>query len=213
MSAPANGTGHTTMHLQQNDDAIRRHHLHAPATVPVVVLLAMLSLFASIAAAQVSTRDSSVAPDSSASHWLSGLTLSLPSENGQTSGEYVGIGYAGVMARPNRIGPDLSFVVFPRFIAWGALIGGARANVALPIALGRGALLIPSGGLSAIVSAGLGGAGFTPGANGTLSLLFFERAASTEKSAYGFRIAVSLHRFSGDDVPMLRVIELGLVKR
>ncbi len=158
-------------------------------------------------------RDTTATRDTSTSRWLSGLTLSLPSQNGQTSGEFVGIGYSGMLAQPNRIGPDLSLTVFPRFIAYGALLAGARFNIGVPITLGRNVFFMPSAGLTAVAAAGVGGGTMTTGYNGTLALVLLEHDDAGKAAKYGFRVGLSLHRFTNDDGPMLRVIELGLVKR
>ncbi len=177
------------------------------------VLIALICAGARDLCAQTPPRDSSIAIDSTPSHWMSGLTLLLPYERGETSSEFVGIGYSGMLARPNRIGPDLSIVVMPRFLAFGALLTGARFNLGLPIALGRHGFLMPSAGISAVAATGVGTGAVTAGYNGALTLVLLDRDASGTSSDFGFRIGLSLHRFAAGSGPTLRVLELGLVKR
>jgi hypothetical protein len=179
----------------------------------IAATAALICLGARSLPAQAPVRDSSTAADSAKSRWISGLTITLPSENGTTSSEFLGVGYSGLLARPNRIGPDVSVVVMPRFIAFGALLAGARLNLGLPIALGRNGFLVPSAGISAIAAAGVGGGGMSAGYNGSLALVLLDPGAAGTGADFGFRIGMSLHRFADNGAPMLRVIELGLVKR
>lgn len=146
-----------------------------------------------------------------ASPWMVGGTVMVPQAGGSVDASLSALGLSVGTLRPNTLGADLAFVVLPRGLQAGVLAGGMRANVALPIGIGRRALLVPSAGLSLLGAVGVGGVGGIRGLNGTMALIVFDRPTSEPGSSYGLRIALAHHRFSSDGG--LQMLEVGFVRR
>ncbi|MES3034694.1 MAG: hypothetical protein V4813_11920 [Gemmatimonadota bacterium] len=150
---------------------------------------------------------------SSASSWALGGTVMMPRATGGANLALLGIGLSAGTLRPNIIGGDLAFVVSPTALAFGALIGGVRANLALPVAVGGSTLLVPSAGVSLLGGAASGGFGGVAGVNGTMAVIFFSRPLAEPGPSLGLRIAVASHRFGQDGDASVRMLEVGFVKR
>ena len=140
-----------------------------------------------------------------------GGTIMIPQVSGMSAAEFTAVGLTVSPARPNRIGPDLAFVIFPRALGYGVVGGAVRANIGLPIAMGPHMLFVPSAGLSLVGGVGYG-AGGMQGLNGTLALLWFADAPAASASSLGLRAALALHRFGGDAEGTIRVLEIGIVR-
>lgn len=147
------------------------------------------------------------------SRWMLGGTVMMPSAAGGADVSLVALGLSAGTLRPNALGGDLAFVVLPRAVIAGVLVVGVRANLALPLVVGRNALLVPSAGVSLLGAAGAGGVGGLPGLNGTMAMIFFTRPLSDPGPAHGLRIALAMHRFGRDGEGGVQMLEIGFVRR
>jgi hypothetical protein len=92
----------------------------------------------------------------------------------------------------------------PRLLAEGVVVVGVRAGVALPLAIGRDVLLLPSGGASLIGGAGGGGGAALAGFNAGIAAVVFGT------SSVGLRTGVTWHRFEGAN-GTIWLLEVGFV--
>lgn len=151
------------------------------------------------------------AADSTRNPSLIGAGLAMPlGQNVDKS--FSAITLHSTSLRPNRLGLDFTLALFPRIIAHGALGGGARVNLGVPLVIGRQTLLIPSAGLTALGAIGSGGGGGVVGYNGSVALLAFGAPLDEAESRYGLRLGVSLHRIGGSGDGALRIVEIGVVR-
>jgi hypothetical protein len=126
--------------------------------------------------------------------WLLGGTVMVPARSG---GDLSTIGATVAAATPRRLGVDLMLGVVPRNFESGLIAFAARANAAVPIAVGRSALFIPSAGGTLIwADPPLRSAG-SLGYNATLAIVLFNKPLDGKSHSTGFRAAIALHRFGG----------------
>lgn len=129
------------------------------------------------------------------------------------------IGFTATAAvRPNQLAPDLALVVTPQALLVGAILANGRANLAVPLAVGRSSRLIPSAGLSIVGAAGVGGIGGLRGFNTTVAYHTFARTDGDSTARRGVRIALGRHLLSGSgsgigDGGGFWLFEVGLVRR
>ncbi len=157
-----------------------------------LVALLILALVARESRAQ----DSSSAPPS---RWMVGGSVGAIGYGGDFAPlEYTTLGMHFTQVRPGALGADFSIGIIPRVLADGFLLAGARAGLALPLALAPNVLLLPSAGLTLIGGLGAGGGGGTWGSNVGAATVF--GSGST-----GFRTGVTWHRLSdgGDGIWLL----------
>lgn len=155
-------------------------------------------------------------PDSTppaASRWARGVTVMMPRVDGGGSLALTAVGLSAGSLRPHTLGGDLAFVALPAGLAFAVLAGGIRANLAVPITVGRSSLLVPSAGASLLGAAGSGGFGGLAGINGTLAVILFDRPLAEAGPSRGLRIAIASHRFGRNGDAAVRMLEIGFVKR
>lgn len=163
--------------------------------------LALVTLVAGNALAQ----DAPALPET---YWLAGMSVGIPSADGQTEPELATIGAHWTKVRPGRLGPDISIGTMPRVVAAGLMVVGVRAGVALPLTLAPGLVMLPSGGISLIGVASTGGAGGVAGFNaGAAAVLYGSRL--------GVRTGLTWHRFQGSasGVWLMEIGVVGMPKR
>jgi hypothetical protein len=142
--------------------------------------------------------------------WMLGGTLMVP----PAGAEFSAVGLIAGTAKPVRLGTDLAIVVIPRTIASGLFAACIRANLALPVPLGRTALLIPSAGVSLLGAGGAFGFTGTRGYNGTIAIIGFGKPLAERTPSMGIRVAYAAHEFGGlVSAPLLHVLEIGIVRR
>lgn len=144
-------------------------------------------------------------------NWQVGGAIMFPGGD-VSNASFAAVGLTATSARPNRIGPDLAFVLVPRSLQGGALLGGIRANIGLPVTISPTVTIVPSAGASFAAAVGAGGTGGARGWNGTLALLLFRPRRDGSVASVGLRVAISEHQFSGSDFG-LRLFEIGFVRR
>ncbi len=176
-----------------------------PWTIPRVLGAIALSLRCATATrAQEEPR-----PPDSASHWMVGGTVIIP----RGAAGYAGIGLTASKIKAARPGLDLAAVIVPRALTEGFAMVGVRANIALPIAIGRSALLVPSAGATLLGAVGVLGADGARGYNGTLALVVFDKPLDGNSPALGFRAALAVHRLGDLSSGNVHMLELGFVRR
>jgi hypothetical protein len=145
-------------------------------------------------------------PDSLDRHagWLIGASFGVPGYGSEPAPELFTIGFHWTQVQPGALGADLSIGTMPRVLAEGFAVVGVRAGVALPLAVGRSVLLMPSGGASLIGGAGGGGGAALGGLNAGIAAVLFGT------SSVGLRTGVTWHRFEGAN-GAIWLLELGFV--
>lgn len=172
---------------------------------------AVLTLLCSAGISAVASAQGDTTATSGEGNWQVGGAIMFP--GGEVSNaSFAAVGLTATSARPNRIGPDLAFVLVPRSLQGGALLGGIRANIGLPVTISPTVTVVPSAGASFAAAVGAGGTGGARGWNGTLALLLFRDRRDESTSSVGLRIAISEHQFSGSEFG-LRLFEIGFVRR
>ena len=162
--------------------------------------------------AEADTVRTSVVTRGAGSDWLVGGTLMSPASYGGTGLLFTMVGVQTSSFRLNRPGVDLAFVAAPQGLLVGALFGGVRANISLPIRLDPAVYVVPSAGLSLAGGAGAGGnSGGGRGVNGTLAFIFAEPPRSDSGSSFGVRLAFARHRFSNES-SAVTLVEVGFVR-
>jgi hypothetical protein len=119
--------------------------------------------------------------------------------------ELVTIGAQLTRARPGRLGPDFSIGTMPYALVSGLAVVGVRAGLVLPLSVGPGIMLLPSGGLSMVGAATGMGAGALAGFNLGGSAVFESRGP------LGTRAGVTWHRFQ-DSTSGIWLWEIGFVR-
>jgi hypothetical protein len=148
-------------------------------------------------------------PRDSGSHWMVGGTVIIP----RGAAGYASVGLTAGSTRAARPGLDLAAVIVPRALTEGFVMVGVRANIAVPIAIGRSALLVPSVGATLLGAAGVLGPDGARGYNGTLALMLFDKPLDSNLPALGFRAAVATHRLGDLSPGSVHMLELGFVRR
>ncbi len=138
--------------------------------------------------------------------WLFGASVGVPGYEGEAVPELFTVGVHWTQLRPGRPGVDLAIGTMPRVLAEGFAAVGARAGVALPLALSRGAVLLPSAGVSLLGGVGAGGGGGTTGLNAGVAAVLGPAGGA------GLRTGVTWHRF-GEAGGGLWLVEVGVVRR
>jgi len=147
-------------------------------------------------------QDTTTAPPS---YWLAGASLGMPGSEGDFAPELMTIGTHLTRARPGRLGPDFSIGTMPYALAAGMAVVGVRAGLVLPLRVGPGVMLLPSGGLSFVgVSTGMG-AGALAGFNLGGSAIF------ESPGPVGMRAGITWHRFQ-ESRTGIWLVELGIVR-
>lgn len=141
-----------------------------------------------------------------------GGTIMIPQVSGGSGAAFTTVGLTVSPAQPNRLGPELAFVVVPYGLAFGVVAGAVRANIGVPIQLGQHMLLVPSAGLTFIGGLGPGVGGGSKGVNGTLALVYFADSEPGSGPSIGLRAALAVHQFGGGEQGALRMFELGIVR-
>ncbi len=137
--------------------------------------------------------------------WLFGASVGVPGYEGEAVPELFTVGVHWTQLRPGRPGVDLAIGTMPRVLAEGFAAVGARAGVALPLALSRGAVLLPSAGVSLLGGVGAGGGGGTTGLNAGVAAVLGPAGGA------GLRTGVTWHRF-GEAGGGLWLVEVGVVR-
>lgn len=182
---------------------------HAMQTLARLVSVVLLSLAGHPANAGAQ-HDSTASP--SQRNWIAGGTAMFPGGMRSADASVLGLGITATSARPNRIGPDFAVVAFPRGLQAGALVGGIRANIGIPITLGPNVTVVPSAGVSLVGAIGVIGGGGLAGWNSSVSLLLFATPRTDAASSTGLRIAMAGHQFFGAGEGV-RFLEVGFVRR
>lgn len=178
--------------------------IRAAATSQFVVALCCISTIA---------RAQEAPPPDSGSRWMIGGTIMMPRADGGFSGEFTFVGVTTATAKPGHPGVDMAFVLAPRALTAGLLLVGVRANVALPIPIGRHAVVTPSAGVSMLGAlGGFGVGGGTAGYNGALAVVVFDKPFEDRTPSIGFRAALAQHRFGSGESGTVRMLEIGLVR-
>jgi hypothetical protein len=151
------------------------------------------------AATPVSAQEDTSARDG----WIVGPLVGVPGVGRESAAELFTLGVGGTRLVPNRPGVDLAIGFVPRVLSEGLIVLGARAGVALPLALTRDVFLVPSAGLSAVGGLGSGGGGGTGG-------LYGGAAAVVASGPIGFRAGITLHRF-GEGSGNFWLAEIGIM--
>jgi hypothetical protein len=166
-----------------------------------LALVLSTSLSTSLARAQDSTAAAARAP----SRWMFGGSVGLPGYERETVPELFTLAAHWTYLRPNVPGADVSLGVAPRLLADGVLAGGARVGLALPLALGPDAFVLPSAGVSLLGAFGPDESGTLAGVNAGGALVL--RGAGD----VGLRLGVTWHWLdSGSGAPWL--LEVGVVR-
>ena len=137
---------------------------------------------------------------------LFGVSLGVPGYGRSVASEAITLSGHWTQLRPRRPGTDISVYLFPRALAEGAAIGGARANVAIPIELARNALLLPSAGLSLIAAAGPSDAVAMYGLNAGVAAVL-----APDSGSEGLRVGITFHAFE-ETTPGVWHLEVGWVR-
>lgn len=137
--------------------------------------------------------------------WLHGASIGLPGYGDETAVGLFTIGFHGTRIEHARPGFDYSVNTMPRLLTEGVLVLGARAGVALPLALSHDLILLPSLGGTFIGGMAWGDAGGAFGGNAGLAAFILNERAR------GLRVGASWHKFGGlGGTPWL--LELGFVR-
>ncbi len=137
--------------------------------------------------------------------WLFGASVGVPGYEGGAVPELFTVGVNWTQLRPGRLGADVAIGTMPRALAEGLAAVGARAGVALPLALSRGVVLLPSGGVSLLGGVGAGGGAATAGLNAGVAAVLGPAGGA------GLRTGVTWHRF-GEAGGGLWLVEVGAVR-
>ena len=173
---------------------------------------ASLAFTASIATTAVRAQVTTSTDSTETGSWMIGGTIMIPQVSGMSGAEFTTVGFTVSPPRPNRLGPELAFVVVPYALGFGVVAGAVRANVGVPIQLGQHMLLVPSAGLTFIGGLGSGVGGGSKGVNGTLAVVFFADSAPASGTSIGLRAALAVHQFGDGAQGQLRMFELGIVR-
>ncbi len=181
----------------------------ARVALPVAASLALAG--GALPAALVAQAPPSPAPSADSTGaapggWLFGASVGVPGYEGEAVPELFTVGVHWTQLRPGRPGVDLAIGTMPRALAEGLVAVGARAGVALPLALARGAVLLPSAGVSLLGGVGAGGGGGTTGLNAGVAAVLGPAGGA------GLRTGVTWHRF-GEAGGGLWLVEVGVVRR
>lgn len=169
----------------------------------VLCVVGALLLGAPVTGAQVTRSDGAVAnrlPAESSAHQdillseirgtLFGVSLGVPGYGSSVASEAITMSGHWTQLRPRRPGADISVFLLPRALAEGVALGGARANLAIPIELARNALLLPSAGLSLIGAAGPSDAVAVYGLNAGVAAVL-----APDSGSEGLRVGITFHAF------------------
>lgn len=138
--------------------------------------------------------------------WLISLSVGVPGSSGRPAPELTTVGVQWTRLRPGHLGADFALGTAPRALASGAVALGARAGVALPLALSSKTLLIPSVGLSAVGGFAGEGVGGLVGPNAGVAVV------ATGMGAYGLRAGITTHFLVNWERPIW-LLEMGIVSR
>ena len=137
--------------------------------------------------------------------WLVGGSVGVPGHGGEFEPELFTVGVHWTHVRRGRPGVDFSLGTVPRVLIEGLVVMGARAGVAVPVALSPTVTLLPSGGVSVLGGFGGGGGGGTGGYNIGAAVVMQTAAGR------GLRTGVTWH-WLGDANGAIMLVELGLVR-
>jgi hypothetical protein len=177
-----------------------------PVALPLALSVALAA--GALPARAVAQEAPPVAADATRSAragWLVGASVGVPGSGGEAAPSLFTVGAHFTQLRPGRLGADLALGTIPRAVTEGAVVGGARAGVALPLALSQGVLLLPSAGASLLGGVGAGGGAGTAGLNAGVAAVVFPAGA------VGLRTGVTWHRFE-EARAGLWLLEVGLVR-
>lgn len=121
--------------------------------------------------------------------WMNGASIGLPAVGLEVGPELFTIGFHRTRVRSDHPGSDFSIGIMPRFLAEGLIAVGARAGLALPLALSSNAVLLPSAGVSFIGVTGIGGGNALAGLNAGVAALMLDEGMA------GVRVGITWHRF------------------
>ncbi|HEX7049048.1 MAG TPA: hypothetical protein VF188_02460 [Longimicrobiales bacterium] len=141
------------------------------------------------------------------SNWLVGASLGVPGvDPSQLESELFTVGVHATRVVPGRLGGDFAVGTMPRILFDGVLPLGARAGLALPLALSENVLLVPSGGASLVAALGSDGGSADAGLN-------VGGAAMVLGEGYGgLRAGFTWHWFRDRGGPVW-LLEFGFVRR
>ncbi|MGH7445809.1 MAG: hypothetical protein ACREKM_13075 [Longimicrobiales bacterium] len=144
--------------------------------------------------------------DPEAGNWLVGGSLGVPGCGVLPLPGLFTVAFHGTAAVPGQVGPDFFVGTMPRALFEGVVLFGARAGLALPVALSSKLLVLPSAGLSLLGGFDNGTAGGQPGFNAGIA------AVVSGSMPTGFRTGVTWHRFRGL-YETVWLLEVGFVHR
>ena len=134
--------------------------------------------------------------------WLVAGSFGIPGHRSEPVPELFTIGFQWTQLRAGRLGADLALGTMPRLLAEGVLVLGFRGGAALPVAVARNVVLLPSAGISLVGGIGQGGGEGTTGLNAGVAGAFAGRGS------VGLRTGVTWHRFR-DTGSVLWLLEVG----
>ena len=167
----------------------------------IPLLIGALSVIATTAGAQ-GTDSASVRP-----RWASGISLGIPSAEGQTEPTLFTVG-ANFTRLGRPIGFDMSIFTMPRVFEAGFVPVITRIGIAAPLALApeQSSYFVPMGGLLGVAAVGSGGAAGTGGVYFGVAFLAFGETGG------GFRLAYTANGpFDLED--FVSHVEIGFVTR
>lgn len=164
------------------------------------------SLVASVASARAQDlplpRDSTVAVPQP---WLVGASIGVPGYGPEPAVTMFTVGAQWTQLDVGRLGADFAVGTAPYAFAKSLVGVGARGGVALPLALSRRVILVPSGGVSLLGAVGHEGGVGSTGFNAGISAVFLRERGT------GLRTGLTWHRFrSGREAVWLW--EIGFVR-
>jgi hypothetical protein len=131
--------------------------------------------------------------------------VGVPGSGGEAVPDLFTVGAHVTQWRPRRPGADFAIGIVPRALAYGVAVVGARAGVAVPLAVTPVLSLLPSAGASLLGGAGVGGGAGTAGLNaGVAAVLLPARGG-------GLRAGVTWHRFA-EARDGVWLVEVGIVR-
>jgi hypothetical protein len=129
------------------------------------------------------------AQDSTKIGWMTGISLGVPGYRHEAIPQAFTFGGNFTRVHPGHLGPDFSIGTMPIAIGFGIVPVGARAGLALPLAVAPHLLVIPSAGASAI-------AALSPGPAGGLAGLNAGIATVVHAGGGGVRAGITWHGFA-----------------
>lgn len=138
--------------------------------------------------------------------WLVGGSVGFPGFGGQTvPWRYATLGLNAMYVRAGSIGAEIAMGTVPGLLNEGVVTFGVRGGVSLPLAVARGMLLVPSGGLSMMGA-------FDSEAGGGAYGYHLGGAAVIGTGRWRTRVGVTRHVLGmGTDDPAVWLLEIGMV--